>query len=124
VTSATATFVAPEGDRIFDWGDSSIAHPFGTLLVTLRGIANRGLEEPPAERRALSRLRDAYLEPWTNVHSRTELATAASLSVRVAIVGRALSWRRSRTGFPAVDHGQWSGNVGGWLIELFEPPPL
>ena len=26
-------FVGRTGDRIFDWGDAGIAHPFGTLLV-------------------------------------------------------------------------------------------
>ena len=62
-------FAGPEHDRIFDWGDSSIAHPFGTLLVTFRSIADRGLGDGEYGRRALERLRDAYLEPWTDDHS-------------------------------------------------------
>ena len=117
-------FVGPGGDRIFDWGDSSIAHPFGTLLVTFRSIADRGLGSGRPETRPLTRLRDAYLEPWTDRHTRTELAEAAGLAMRVAIVGRALSWQRSFAGIPANDHGEWTGNVGGWLLELFEPTPL
>ena len=44
--------------------------------------------------------------------------------MRVAIVGRALSWQRALTGIPPDDLGEWSGNVGGWLLELFEPTPL
>jgi hypothetical protein len=117
-------FVGPVGDRIFDWGDSSVAYPFGTLLVTFRSIADRGLGDGAHEARALTRLRDAYLEPWTDRHARTELAEAASIAMRVAIVGRALSWQRSLAGIPLSDHGEWTGNVGGWLLELFEPAPL
>lgn len=117
-------FVRPDGDRIFDWGDSSVSHPFGTLLVTFRSIAAHGLGGGAAERRALIRLRDAYLEPWTDAHSRGSLTAAVRLAMRVAIVGRALSWEGALAGIPVHDHGQWSGNVGGWLMELLEPRPL
>ena len=116
-------FVGPGGDRFFDWGDSSVAHPFGTLLITFRSIASRGLGGGEAERRALSRLRDAYLERWTDRHAHTELVTAVPLAMRIAIVGRALSWRGALSGIPPDDHGEWTGNVGGWLLELFEAPP-
>jgi Phosphotransferase enzyme family len=117
-------FVGPAGDRFFDWGDASVAHPFGTLLVTFRSISSRGLGNGAAERRALIRLRDAYLEPWTDRHARADLAAAVALAIRVAIVGRALSWRGALAGIPPDDHGEWTGNVGGWLMELFEPTPL
>jgi hypothetical protein len=117
-------FVGPDGDRIFDWGDSSVSHPFGTLLVTFRSIASHGLGGGDTERRALVRLRDAYLEPWTDAHSRASLAAAVPLAMRVAIVGRSLSWKGALAGIPPHDHGPWAGNVGGWLMELFEPTPL
>jgi len=117
-------FVGPDGDRIFDWGDSSVAHPFGTLLVTFRSIASRGLGDARAERRALVRLRDAYLEPWTDRYPRATLAEGVQLATRVAIVGRALSWRGALAGIPPEEHGPWAGNVGGWLLDLFEPTPL
>jgi hypothetical protein len=117
-------FVGPAGDRVFDWGDSSVAHPFGTLLVTFRSIASRGLGDASAERRALLRLRDAYLEPWTNHHTRAELTAAVPLAMRVAIVGRSLSWKDALSGIPPEEHGPWTDNVGGWLLDLFEPTPL
>jgi len=117
-------FVGPDGDRIFDWGDSGVAHPFGTLLVTFRSIASRGLGDARAERRALVRLRDAYLEPWTDRYPRATLAEGVPLAMRVAIVGRALSWRDALAGIPPEEHGPWAGNVGGWLLDLFEPTPL
>jgi hypothetical protein len=117
-------FVGPEGDRFFDWGDAGVAHPFGTLLVTFRSIASRGLGAADQEGRTLARLRDAYLEPWTADHAPTELRAAVTTAIRVAMVGRALSWQRGLWGVPLDDRGEWSGNVGGWLMELFEPTPL
>ena len=46
-----------------DWADSSIGHPFFTLLVTIRSAAFRaGLEEDAPE---MLHLRDIYLEPWS-----------------------------------------------------------
>jgi hypothetical protein len=114
-------FVGPHGHRFFDWGDASVSHPFGTLLVTFRSIASRGLGTADEQVRAFARLQDAYLEPWTAWHSRAELAAAAPLAMRLAIIGRALSWHRALAGIPPHDYGEWSGNVGGWLMELFEP---
>jgi hypothetical protein len=117
-------FVGPDGDRFFDWGDAGVAHPFGTLLVTFRSIASRGLGAAGEEARTLARLRDVYLEPWTANHAATELRGVATTAMRVAMVGRALSWQRGLRGVPLDDHGEWRGNVGGWLMELFEPTPL
>ena len=114
-------FVGKDGDRIFNWGDASIAHPFGTLLVTLRSIASRGLGEEPAATRMLDRLRDAYLEPWTDDHTLAELTRLVPVAMRVAIVGRSLSWKRSLNGIPMDDRGEWADGIGGWLLELFEP---
>lgn len=116
-------FVGAGGDRIFDWGDSSVAHPFSTLLVTFRSIASRGLGGPDEEGRVVTRLRDAYLEPWTVDHAAVDLAAAVVNATRVAMLGRALSWQRSLVGVPPDDRGAWAGNVGGWLLELFEPTP-
>ncbi len=46
-----------------DWSDSSVAHPFFTMVVTIRAAAYRlKLEESGSQMR---RVRDAYLEPWT-----------------------------------------------------------
>ena len=63
--------VGPDGDRFFDWGDAVIAHPFATLDVTFNSIAHRtgrDLGDP-----AFDRLRDAYLEAWTDVAPRDVL---------------------------------------------------
>jgi hypothetical protein len=114
-------FVGHDGDRIFDWGDAGIAHPFGTLLVTLRSIASHGLGDEPAATRTLDRLRDAYLEPWTGEHTLAELTRLVPVAMRVAIVGRSLSWKRGLQDIPMDDRGEWADGIGGWLMELFEP---
>ena len=113
-------FVGPAGNRFFDWGDASVANPFGTLLVTLRSIASRGLGDAETQARSLARLQDAYVEPWTATHTRTVLDAAVPLATRHAIIGRAMSWHRALAGIPPHDHGEWSARVGGWLMDLFE----
>lgn len=114
-------FVGEGGDRIFDWGDANLAHPFGTLLVTFRSITNRGLGDDADAGRALDRLRDAYLEAWTDQHPMAELRRAVPLAMRTAIVGRSLSWQRALSGIPLDERGEWGDAVGGWLLDLFEP---
>ena len=112
-------FATPAGGyRFFDWGDASVAHPFGTLLVTLRSIRYASEREPGGP--ALTRLRDAYLEPWTDAYDRATLVEAARLAVNVTTVSRALSWRRSLdTAGPA--RAEYAEAVPGWLAELLTP---
>ncbi|SCL61290.1 Phosphotransferase enzyme family protein [Micromonospora citrea] len=114
-------FVGDDGHRFFDWGDASVAHPFGTLLVTLNSVAHA--LDLPAGDPTLARLRDAYLEPWSDRHDRAALREASRLAVRVTRVSRALSWRRALvTRDPA--RAQYASAVPGWLTELFEPDPV
>jgi hypothetical protein len=112
-----ATDPADGGDRIFDWGDAVVAHPFGTLLATLRSIASR---DSTVGRRELLRLRDAYLEPWTAEQPRAALEETVSTALRVGAVGRAFAWERALSGVPPPAHGDYAGAVGEWLLELFE----
>ncbi|MEV4466830.1 phosphotransferase [Micromonospora echinofusca] len=114
-------FVAGDGYRFFDWGDASVAHPFGTLLVTLNSVADAfGLPEGDP---ALARLRDAYLEPWSDGHDQATLREAARLAVRVTRVSRALSWRRALQGADPT-RAEYAAAVPGWLQELFAPDPV
>ncbi|MGW1058725.1 aminoglycoside phosphotransferase family protein [Micromonospora rubida] len=107
--------------RVFDWGDASLAHPFGTLLVTLNSVA--GTFELPAGDPVLARLRDAYLDAWTDRHDRADLREAAALAVTVAKVSRSLSWRRALS-TPDPARAEYAEAVPGWLAELFEPDML
>lgn len=99
--------------RVFDWGDSSVSHPFGVLLVTLRGAWAR-FDEP-----AVRRLRDAYLEPWTAVAPRARLLREVELAMQVAKVGRALAQRRALSGTPREGWGPWHDPVV-WLEALLD----
>lgn len=105
----------PRGFSVIDWGDAYLGHPFGTLLVTLKGIAYRlGLDtavEPPE----LARLIDAYLEPFT-APGRTlaDLRAVLTPALLIARIGRAESWRRVFAGdeggpgwFASVVDGRW-----------------
>ncbi|MER7461070.1 phosphotransferase [Micromonospora sp. NPDC126480] len=113
-------FVVGAGHRFFDWGDASLAHPFGTLLVTLRSVAH-SFELPPGDP-TLARLRDAYLEAWTGRHDGATLRELAGTAMRITTVSRALSWRRALdTADPA--RREYVEAVPGWLEELLAPNP-
>ena len=79
--------------RILDWGDSSISHPFASLVVTFRFLEERnGL--PPSDP-WFERLRDAYLEPWG-----TGLRETFALAMRIGSIAHAIAWLRQRDALP------------------------
>jgi hypothetical protein len=104
------------GLRFFDWGDAGIAHPFGSLLVTLN-VMHDALD--PADRPvAIPRLRDAYLEPWSDLASPATLRRSATLACRVTRVSRAMSWQRAlRDAAVPVDES-FRAAPAAWLNEL------
>jgi hypothetical protein len=74
--------------RLIDWGDTSISHPFASLVVTFRVLEE--MNELPPGGPWFARLREAYLEPWaagTTARSRSRSAPARS---------RAFAWARQR----------------------------
>lgn len=102
---------------VIDWGDAQVAHPFGTLLTTMRSIAHHtGLNGPDDPR--LDPLRDAYLEAWSDVADLPRLRRDAMLAVRIAPVARAHSWRRALLGADAAQLAEYGEAVPGWLTEL------
>ena len=76
--------------KVFDWGLSAVAHPFTSLLITLRlmQIHLQVRQDSPEIRR----LRDAYLEVFTDLAPRAELIAALELACQVGKVARAQSW--------------------------------
>ncbi|HLE27727.1 MAG TPA: phosphotransferase [Anaerolineales bacterium] len=106
-----------QGRYIFsDWAESCAAHPFFTLLVTLRSITYRlKLEEGSRE---VTQLRDLYLEPWTRYESRANLLMAFELGQRVAMVCRALTWRRVVAALDAPFRIEHADAVPGWLQDF------
>lgn len=106
-------------DRFFDWGDAAVAHPFTTLLVTLRSMAaSQGL---PPDDPALLAARDAYLSGW-EVEG-PEGVRLARLAAWTGCVGRALAWRRALADSSDDAAAGWSDAVPGWVGELAEPSP-
>ena len=82
-------YVKGNRQRVLDWGDASIAHPFMSLVVTFRFLEEtNGLATSDPW---VSRLRDAYLEPWGS-----GLAETFKLAVRVGMVAHAIAWLRQR----------------------------
>jgi hypothetical protein len=110
--------------RIIDWGDASVGHPFGTMLATLNSIAfhagvlpsNRRMDDP-----RVLRIRDAYLEPFTDLGSREELLRWVALARSTGCVTRALSWGRALQDAPLTVAMGEEFPVRGWLLELLEP---
>lgn len=97
----------------FDWADSSVSHPFSTLLVTCN-MATEDLDSQ-AGRRDCARLRDAYLEPWSALAPIAELRQLFPAALWVAHVGRALDWDHMLRGTDAPDATEWKPRIARWL---------
>lgn len=81
----------PSGQvRFYDWGDSVLAHPFSSLLVTL-GSLTRTLEVAPDDPLVL-RVRDAYLEVFGRP---ADLVAELDLACWIGKVARTLVWDRA-----------------------------
>jgi Phosphotransferase enzyme family len=79
--------------RILDWGDSAISHPFFSLFVTFRFLAEKnGLS---ADDPWFARLRDAYLEPWGG-----DRREAFDLALRLSGLAHVIAWLAQRAALP------------------------
>jgi hypothetical protein len=94
--------VYAQGDemRLLDWGDSSISHPFMSLVVTFRFLDEVTKLAPRDP--WFSRLRDAYLEPWGR-----GLDAVFALAVRVGTVAHAIAWLRQRDHLSATERARF-----------------
>ena len=78
---------------MLDWGDSSISHPFFSLVETFRFL--EGINKLPPADPWFARLRDAYLEPWGGA-----LAETFALAIRVGTFAHTFAWARQRDHLP------------------------
>ena len=76
--------------RIVDWGDACASHPFASLFVVFQHAVARSPQE--TRRRAALRLRDAYLEPWSDEGSAADLRTAFAYATWLGYPIRALNF--------------------------------
>jgi hypothetical protein len=82
--------------RLLDWGDSSISHPFFSLVVTFRFLEEHTGLQP--RDRWCARLRDAYLEGWGS-----GLRDLFDLAIRVGSFAHVIAWQRQRQFLDATD---------------------
>jgi hypothetical protein len=87
--------VYAQGDRlrVLDWGDTSIAHPFASLVVTFRFLEE--VTRLPPDDAWFARVRDAYLEPWGR-----DVADTFALALRVGTIAHTFGWARHRDHLP------------------------
>jgi hypothetical protein len=90
--------------RFYDWGDGVVAHPFASMLMGL-GFLNYYLKIGEDDPRLL-RIRDAYLEVFTDLAPRAELVETLELACRVGKVARALTWNRAVRALDESDLGE------------------
>jgi Phosphotransferase enzyme family len=91
--------LAENGDdraRFYDWGDSVVAHPFASMLVALGYVQGHALKASVDDPQIL-RLRDAYLDVFSDLAPRAELSETLELACRVGKIARALTWNRALT---------------------------
>jgi len=103
--------------RVFDWGDTSVAHPFASLLTAL--MPNR--PDRPGTEHEKSAMRDSYLTSWGSFVSDDpdallieKLREQARLAMLLAPVGRIDTWLRA----PAVALGIYPDAVGRWVEHM------
>jgi hypothetical protein len=110
-------FGSADAVRIIDWGDASLAHPFGTLLVTLKVLAWQSQcswDDP-----RLDPVRDSYLEVWrTAGESTDELHRELDLAVRTGALARAAAWRRALGSPEAGLELDFADAVAHWTVRL------
>jgi hypothetical protein len=102
--------------RFLDWGDSNVSHPFFTLVVFQRHIANfLGSDERDTR---VSRLRDEYLEPFTALVPRARIDACLPLALRLGRLCRALTWTDLVRVLPLEDREREM--VPGWFQVFLE----
>lgn len=122
-----ANVFVPGGRYAFsDWGESCLAHPFFTMLVTLRSIAYRfdwayGAGEHQYQfAPEILHLRDIYLSCWTDYGTPDDLLKAFQLAWKVAMVSRALTWHRVISFLGAEGQSSHGYAVPAWLGEFLD----
>jgi hypothetical protein len=111
-------FVRDGRYRIIDWGDACVANPLLSLSVALGVVASRfGIEADAPE---VERVRDAYLEPFSERRSRAELVTAMPIVLRLGGIANAIKWHEIVGALPEWTRGPYADVVPYKLRQLLE----
>ncbi len=109
-------FVRGSRYTIADWGESCLAHPFFSLVVTLRSIASQhDLAEDGPE---IAALRDSYLRPWTVFAPLDVLIETFRVAYRVGMISRALTWRQFLDSLEPAARADYAHAVPAYLQEF------
>ncbi|MBT0772297.1 phosphotransferase [Kineosporia sp. J2-2] len=98
--------------RFFDFGDATVAHPFGTMDVPRLMARGAGVDD-----RGVARLEDAYLEVFTDLAPLPRLRDELRAVLAVAPLHRARNWLRA-LGSDAAAAAEWDHPVEHWLGRL------
>jgi hypothetical protein len=93
-------YVKDDRMLVLDWGDSGIAHPFASLVVTFHFLDV--VNHLPPDDPWFARLRNAYLEPWGD-----GLDETFELAQRIGTIAYAFSEIRHRDAMPVEDHPEF-----------------
>ena len=109
-------FVDGDAFRIIDWGDACVASPLLSLHVMLGVVELRWGPGAPE----IARVRDAYLEPFTALRSREELAAVMPAVDRLGLAGGAVKWHEIVGSLPEHTRGPFLDGAPYKLRRLLE----
>jgi Phosphotransferase enzyme family len=102
-----------DGRPVFiDWAEASVSHPFAGLMNTLRDVASQSGWEPGGPE--VLRLRDVYLEPWTEYAPLGELREIFADGYALGALARKRTWERIHAPLTSRDDDEWAGRAAAW----------
>lgn len=84
----------------------------------MNSIAHHTGLEPDG--RELGRVRDAYLEAWTDILPRSDLRRISDVALDLGRIGRAAAWARALEDVQLDAMDGYGGAPAGWLVDLVE----
>lgn len=114
-------FVNQSGYVFFDWGDSSVSHPFFSLRTAFVSLEyTLHLEEGAPE---FTRLMEIYLEAWERYEDRRRLREAFNLARRLWAISSALRWQLVVSPISGDQRQLYAAAVPSLLKEYLEANP-
>jgi len=102
-----------DGRPVFiDWAETSVSHPFAGMTNTLR-LVSWVAEWKPGGKEVL-RLRDAYLESWTELAPIKELREIFAEAYALGALARAGTWDRLVAPLTGALRDEYAHNVEAW----------
>jgi hypothetical protein len=113
-------FVKNGRTLFFDWGDSSIAHPFfslRTVFVSMENSFDLAEDDPALEPYAHS-----YLQPWRQYESEVNLLAAYQIARRLWALSSAIKYKTFLGHIPAA-RAEYAHAVPSLLQKLLDMNP-